>query len=177
MHVQRRQDVVQDQYLGPRIDGPGKRHPRLLPSAQSQPPLSDLRLVSSLEQCQISAQSALVDDLAVPILVELRTEQDVVADGLVLYPRFLSGIGHTILPGKVEPRVWPRRDVVQLSQQRHQKGGLPAAGRSDDQVDFALFEDHLILDPQAELSPGRTRSDDSRGLGGPGERRIADADK
>jgi hypothetical protein len=123
------------------------------------------------------AQSALVDDLAVPDLIELRTEQDVIADGLVLDPRFLSGVRHTVLPRKVEPRVRSGRDVVQLSEQRHQKGGLSATGGSNDQVDLALLEDHFVLDPEVEVSTRGTGSDGSRGLGGPGERGVADTDE
>ena len=106
-----------------------------------------------------------MDDLAVPGLIELRTEQDVLADGLVLDPRFLSSIRYTVLPRKVEPRVRAGRDVVQLPEQRHQKGCLSATGGPDDQVDLALFEDQFIFYPKTEVSAGGTRSDDSHGLG------------
>ena len=66
---------------------------------------------------------------------------------------------------------------MQLSEQRHQKGSFSATGGSDDQINFALLEDHFILDPQVEVSTRRTGSDGSRRFGGPRERSVADADE
>ena len=177
MHIQSSQDVVQDQNLSPRINSPSERHPRLLSPTQRQSLLSNLGLVSCLEQCQVLAQSTLVDNLAVPDLVEFGTEQDVIADGLVLDPRFLSSVRHTVLPRKIEPRIWPGRDVVQLSEQRHQKGGLSTTGGSNDQVDLSLSEDHFVLNPKAKVSTRGTGSDDSCGLGRPGEGGVANTNK
>ena len=66
---------------------------------------------------------------------------------------------------------------MQLPEHRHQKGSLPAAGRSDDQVDFSLLEDHVVLDLQAEVSTRGTGSGGSYGFRGPGEGRVADTDE
>ena len=176
VHVQGSQDIVQDQNLSPGINGPSERHPRLLSSTQRQTLLSNLGLVSRLKHCQVFAESALMDDLAVPGLIELGTEEDVIADGLVLDPRFLSGVRHTVLPGKVKPRVRSRRDVMQLPEQGHQKGGLSATGGSNDQVDLSLFEGHFSLDPQVEVSASGARSGGPRGLGRPREGGVADTD-
>jgi len=177
VHVQGSQDIVQDQNLSLGVNCPSERHPRLLASTQRQSFLSHLGLVSRLEQCQVLAQSALMDDLAVPGLIEFRTKQDVVANGLVLDPRFLSSIRHTVLPRKVEPRVWPGRNVVQLPEQRHQKGRLSATGGSNDQVDLSLFEGHFVFNPEAEVSARGTGGDSTRGPGRPGERGIANTDE
>ena len=165
VNVQGSQDIVQDQYLSLGINCPSERNPRLLTTTQRQSLLSHLCLVSRVKHRQVLAQPALIDHLAVPDLVEFRTKQDVVTDRLILDPGLLSSIRHTILPRKVEPRVRPGRHVVQLSKQRHQKRRLSATGRSNDQVDLALFEDHLVFNPEAEVSARGTRSDGPRRLG------------
>jgi len=165
VHVQGSQDIVQDQNLSPRINGPSERHPRLLTTAQRQSLLPHLCPVSRFEQRQVLAQPTLIDDLAVPDLVEFRTKQDVVADRLVLDPGLLSSVRHTVLPRKVEPRVRPGRHVVQLSEQRHQKRCLSATGGSNDQIDLSLFEDHFVINPEIEVSARGTGSDGPRGPG------------
>ena len=177
VHIQCGQDIVQDQNLSPGVNGPRECHPRLLSPAQRQSLLSNLGPVSHLKQHQILVQSALVDDLAVPGVIEFGTEQDVITDGLVLDPRFLSSVRHTILPREIEPRIRPGRDVVQLSEQGHQKGGLSTAGGTNDQVDFALSKDDLTLNPEAKVSTRGAGSDGSCGFGRPGEGGVADTNQ
>ena len=94
VHIQCGQDIVQDQDLSPRVNGPREHHHRLLAPFQHQSLLSNLGPVSRLKQRQILAQSTLVDDLAVPDLVEFGTEQDVIADGLVLGLSYLGRSNH-----------------------------------------------------------------------------------
>ena len=103
VYIQCGRDIVRDQDLSPRVNGPRERHPRLLAPFRRQSLLSNLGPVSRLKQRQILAQSTLVDDLAVPDLVEFGTEQDVIADGLVLGLRSMSSIHHAGFSRKIEP--------------------------------------------------------------------------
>jgi len=54
---------------------------------------------------------------------------------------------------------------MQFAEQRHQKGSLSATGGPNDQIDLALLEDHLVRDPEVEVSTRGTGGDGSRGLG------------
>ena len=63
MHVERRQNIVQEQDLRPRVDGTRERDAGFLSTAQRQTLLADLSLIASVEQAQVALKSALVDNL------------------------------------------------------------------------------------------------------------------
>lgn len=74
-------------------------------------------------------------------------------DRLILHPGLLRRIRHTALPRQVDPCVRTERDVVHLTQERHQQGRLARTRGPDDKVELALLEDELVVDTQAECLP------------------------
>lgn len=64
-----------------------------------------------------------------------------------------------------------------LTKQRHQQRRLPRASSADDQVDFAVLEDKLVVHAEHERPFARSaRGLRRRRVLRPGERRVADAD-
>jgi hypothetical protein len=64
----------------------------LLSSGKGQTLLSDLGRVTRVEEGEVSLESALMNDLFVPLLVVRRSEEDIVSERLVLEPGLLVGV-------------------------------------------------------------------------------------
>ena len=83
---------------------------------------------------------------------------------IVLDPRLLSRIRYTALPREADERVGPGRDVVHLTEQRHEERRFAGSGRTDDQVELPALEEELLVHVKSER-PLATASRGDRELG------------
>ena len=71
-------------------------------------------------------------------------------DAITLHPRLLSGVRHAALSWQIEPRMHLLRNVMHLSEQRHQHGRLPRPRGADDDVEAAFLEHQVTLYAKTE---------------------------
>jgi hypothetical protein len=70
--------------------------PGFLSTRQTDTPGANFCSITILKHIQVCSQSASIDDLFVPLLIERRTEEYIVLDGKMLEPWGLSSIGETM---------------------------------------------------------------------------------
>lgn len=98
--VHRGEGVVEQVHVGPLVHGPRQGHALLLPAAEVDPALADLRLVPGGELVQVRQQGAGLQHGAVPVGVVRGAEEHVVAQRGVLDPRHLGGVADAAADGQ-----------------------------------------------------------------------------
>jgi hypothetical protein len=78
VHVEGREDVVEQHDLRARVHRARERDPRLLPAREGEALLADLGAVARVEEREVACEPTLRDDLLVPGLVVRRAKQNVV---------------------------------------------------------------------------------------------------
>jgi hypothetical protein len=78
--------IVEEVDIAVLVDGTGELDALLLPAAEVDATLANLRLVAKLHHLQVLLQAAHPDDLFVPLPVHGLPEEDVLLDGAVLNP-------------------------------------------------------------------------------------------
>jgi hypothetical protein len=86
--------VVEQDYVGPGVDGPGQAHSLLLSAGQVDALLANLGLIAGGQNAQVLGQRAALNDLCVEALVELAAEQNVPLHSVVYDPGLLRHVGH-----------------------------------------------------------------------------------
>ena len=86
MRIDCAEHIVEEVDIAVLVDGTGELDALLLPAAEVDATLADLRLVAKLHHLQVLLQAAHPDDLLVPLPVHGLPEEDVLLDGAVLNP-------------------------------------------------------------------------------------------
>ena len=87
-------------------------------------------------------------------MVTARNTRDMTPlDRVVLDPRLLRRIRYTALPREVDERVGSGRNVVHLTEQRHEERRLAGTGGADNQVQFPALEEEVLADVKHEHPP------------------------
>ncbi|KJR89195.1 uncharacterized protein SPSK_05813 [Sporothrix schenckii 1099-18] len=152
------QAVVQEQVTGVGVQSTGKRDTLLLATGQGNALLSDQGLVTVV-QClvQITLQGAGHNDVAVPLLVKRRREENVLLDGSVHEPGLLGDVGARlrqiglrvgadILTTAAAREVHLAVYESHFAEQSHEQRGLAGTGGASDNVELANIEVHIQVE-------------------------------
>ena len=94
MRINRRERVIQQVNIPPRVQRTRQRHPRLLPATQVDPPLPNLGQIARREDLQVGAQRSCLNNRIVRLLVKREPKQHVVLQRRVRHPRLLRHVRH-----------------------------------------------------------------------------------
>src|SRR5699024_9470198 len=86
--------VVEEEEVGVRVASPSYADPLLLATGQVDAFLTNFTLISASQHLQIGSQCTGLYYLVVFALVERQSEEDVTANGQVLNPSLLRGVGY-----------------------------------------------------------------------------------
>mmetsp|Transcript_6694 Transcript_6694/g.12309 ORF Transcript_6694/g.12309 Transcript_6694/m.12309 type:complete len:315 (+) Transcript_6694:1143-2087(+) len=146
VRIESRQRVVEQVHVALGIDGPGDTHSLFLASGEVDAPLADLCLVPGDHVPQVLPQSRDPNGLVVELLVEVESEQDVLANRRVEDPRLLRDVGDRA------PRLDDPVEAGDLAEDRVENRAFSRACWADDcyqlsvlglQVD--VLESHEII--------------------------------
>mmetsp|Transcript_9380 Transcript_9380/g.18305 ORF Transcript_9380/g.18305 Transcript_9380/m.18305 type:complete len:263 (-) Transcript_9380:1724-2512(-) len=103
LRVHSRQDVVEQVHVRVAVHRPRERHPLLLPSAEVDALLADLREISARELADVGLESARSDDVVVAGHVHGLPEEDVASESVVHDPGTLGAVGDAAIHAHSHP--------------------------------------------------------------------------
>jgi hypothetical protein len=112
MRINCTEDIIEEIDIAVLVDGTSELDTLLLPTAEVDPTLTDLRLVAELHHLEVLLQTAHPDHLLVPRPVHGLPKQDVLFNGAILNPCRLCDICCATTHLHLQPDVKVRSNYV-----------------------------------------------------------------